>query len=156
MEQSQKFEMPSGALLVVTVAPFADAWALMKASLKTLKGMDLKPEDLKRDVENIMQTPSAFALILDRIVDFATSSEVEAAVWKCAQRALYIPMGSDPVFPGIKVNQSLFDDADHGTSAREDYAKITTSILEVNCKPFLAKALSGLLKAKPTIVDTLQ
>ena len=150
-EQSRLFEMPSGATLAVTVAPFADAWSLMKASLRTLKGMDLKAEDLQREMGDLLRTPSALGLILDRVVEFATSAEVEAAVWRCAQRALYIPAGSDPAFPGAKVNPALFDDPSHGSGAREDYAKIVSSIVEVNCKPFLAKALSGLLsqKAKP-------
>lgn len=155
-EQSQKFELPSGAQLVVTVAPFADAWALMKAALKTLKGVELKPEDLKREMGSLMDSPSAFAMILDRVVDFATSPEVEAAVWRCAQRALYIPAGSDVAFPGMKVSPSLFDDAEHGTAAREDYARMVAGILEVNCKPFLAKALSGLLKPKAIKEGVLQ
>lgn len=140
--------MPSGATLAITVAPFQDAWALMRASLKTLKGMDLKPEDLKRDMANLAGSPSALALILDRVVDFATSPEVESAIWKCAQRALYIPAGSDVAFPGMKVTAQLFDDVDHGNSAREDYARILTALLEVNCKPFLVRALSGFLKPK--------
>ena len=152
-EQSQKFDMPSGALLVVTVAPFADAWALMRASLKTLKGLGLKQEDLKGDMGSILESPSMFTLIMDRIVDFATSPDVEAAVWKCATRALYVPAGSDPAFPGMRVGPQLFDDPEHGTRAREDYARIVAGILEVNCKPFLAKALSGLLRPKASSAD---
>lgn len=148
IQQSQKFDMPSGAVLVITVAPFADAWALMRASLKTLKGMNLKPDDLKMEMSALAGNTSAFSLIVDRVVDFATSPEVEAAIWKCAQRALYIPLGSDIAFPGTKVSPSMFDDPEYGNTAREDYAKIVTSLLEVNCKPFLAKALSGLLKPK--------
>lgn len=148
VQQSHKFEMPSGATLVITVAPFADAWALMRSSLKTLKGMDLKPSDLKLDINSLSGNTSAFSLIVDRVVDFATSPEVEAAIWKCAQRALYIPAGSDVAFPGTKVSPHLFDDPEYGNSAREDYSKIVTSLLEVNCKPFLVKALSGLLKPK--------
>lgn len=147
-QQSQKFEMPSGASLHVTVAPFADAWALMRATLKTLKGVGLKQEDLAQDLKNLAKNPSAVAMILDRVVDFATSPEVEAALWKCGQRALYIPAGSDVAFPGNKVTAALFDDAENGISAREDYAKIMASLLEVNCKPFLVKTLSELLKPK--------
>lgn len=153
-QQSQRFEMPSGAVLMVTVAPFTDAWSLMKASLKTLKGMELKSEDLKKEMNTLMSSPSTISSIMDRIVEFATSSEVEAATWKCAQRALYIPANSDPIFPGWKVDHNLFDNPDHGNSAREDYAKIVTAILEVNCKPFLVSALSGFLKPKATIPES--
>lgn len=155
VQQSQKFTLPSGATLAVTVAPFMDSWALMKATLKTMKGMNLTPEDLK--AEDLAQfklgklSPAILMLALDRVVDFATSPEVEAAMWKCAQKALYIPVASPVEFPGIKVSPSvLFDDAEHGNTAREDFAKIQAILLEVNCRPFLAKALSGFLKAKAT------
>ncbi len=146
--QVHKFDLPSGAVLTLSVAPFADSWALMKASLKTLRGMEMKPEDLKRDMKDLMETPSAIASVLDRIVEFATSPEVEAAVWKCAARAMYIPANSDPEFPGMKVTHSLFDDVTHGEAAREDYAKIVVGIMEVNCLPFLARVLSGFRKEK--------
>ena len=146
MQQSQMFDLPSGAKIAVTIAPFKDAWALMRASLKTLKGMDLKSEDLNREMGDLLSNPSALAVLLDRVVDFATSTDVEAALWKCAERALYIPAGSDLAFPGSKVQPALFDDPKDGNAAREDYVRIMTSLLEVNCKPFLAKALSGLLK----------
>lgn len=148
MEGSQKFDMPSGAALYVTVAPFTDAWALMRASLKTLKGTSLKPEELRKEMCELIESPSLFTAILDRIVEFATSAEVDSAIWRCAQRALYIPAGSDPAFPGHKVNMALLDDPTHGITAREDFAIIIKSLLEVNCKPFLARALSGLLKVK--------
>ncbi len=151
--QSQLFDLPSGARLAVTAAPFVDAWALTKAALKTTKGMELKPGDL--DLTSIAQlkagkvSPSFLLLALDRLVDFVSSPEVEAAMWKCAQRALYLPVGSPVEFPGMKVATYL-DDAEHGNAVREDFARIQASILEVNCKPFLAKALSGFLKQKET------
>lgn len=156
VQQSQSFEMPSGASLHITVAPFQDAWALMRASLKTLKGMNLKSEDLKQDMGALLGNPSALALILDRVVDFATSPDVESAIWKCANRALYIPAGSPVEFPGTKVCPNLFDDPEYGNMAREDYAKIVTSLLEVNCKPFLAKALSGFLKPNQKNAESLK
>jgi hypothetical protein len=152
-QQSQLFEMPSGATLAVTTANFQDSWALTKAALKTLKGMDLKPEDVKPDdwmkLKSGKLTLAPLLLILDRVIDFATSPEVETAMWKCAVRANYIPAGSDVGFAGIRVTRDLFDDPSFGNTAREDWPKIMAKILEVNCMPFLAKALSG-LKAAPT------
>lgn len=150
--QSRKFDMPSGAVLVVTMSPFADSWALMKASLKTLKGSGLSTDDLGKSMGDVLKTPTAFAFLLDRMVDFSTSPEVEAAIWRCAHRALYIPAGSDVAFPGNKVDHSLFDDPTNGELAREDYVKIISSIMEVNCRPFLVKALSGLTRVK-TVTD---
>lgn len=148
-----KFDLPSGAVLTVSVAPFADAWLLMKASLKSLKGMELKADDLKRDMNELLETPSALASIMDRVVEFATSNDVEAAIWKCAQRALYIPAGVPAEFPGMKLNPGLFDDQTYGEKAREDYARIVVAILEVNCKPFLVKALSGFTSPKAVATE---
>lgn len=145
--QSKRFDLPSGAILVVNVAPFKDAWALMKASLKTLKGMNIDPEMLKKDIKALSQNPSVISVFLDRIVEFATSPEVESALWQCAHRALYIPPGSPVEFPGEHINPQMFDSLEFGNQAREDYARIVAGIMEVNCAPFLAQALSGLKKA---------
>lgn len=150
-QQSQLFKMPSGATLAVTVADFQDAWALMKASLKTLKGMGLKAEDLQQEGSTFMQNPAMVSVLLDRVVDFATSPDVESALWRCAQRALYIPAGSPVEFPGEKVDDKLFDHPDYADAARQDYAKVMYTLMEVNCKPFLAQVLSGLLKPKAAI-----
>lgn len=148
VQQAQLFDMPSGARLSVTVAPFQDAWALMRASLKTLQGTSIETKDLKTDLASVVANPAAFSFILDRLVGFATSPEVEAAIWRCATRALYIPAGSPVEFPGNKVSPALFDDAVCGNSAREDYAQIVISLMEANCKPFLAQALLKFQKQK--------
>lgn len=142
-QQSQIFDMPSGARLAVTVAPFVDAWSLMKATLKTLKGFNLKPEDLKLDMTSLLKSTSGISMMLDRIVDFATAPDVEVAIWKCAQRSLYIPADSPIEFPGHPVNMKLLDDPSCGMAARGDYSKIVMALLEVNCAPFLANLLSG-------------
>ena len=146
--QAQIFDLPSGARLAMNVSPFVDAWALMKASLKTLKGASIKSEDLQASVSTLASNPSTFAFILDRLVEFATSPEVEQAIWKCARMSLYIPAGSPIEFPGMHVDTKLFDDQQYGNGAREDYAKIISCIMEVNCKPFLVRALSGLFGPK--------
>lgn len=149
-EQSKKFELPSGAVVVITVAPFQDAWGLTKAALRSAKGMTFTQEELSKDFPSMAAAAAAIPSILDRLISFATSEEVEAAVFKCATRALYIPAGSPFEFPGMKVDRGLFDDTEHGPAAREDYAQIMARVLEVNCKPFLAKAFSGLLGQKGT------
>lgn len=143
--QTKKFEMPSGATLVITIAPFTDAWALMKASLKALKGIQLTSDSLQQEATDIFRSPAGLSLILNHVVEFATSPEVEVGLWKCANRAMYIPAGSPLEFPGYKVEPGMFDDPVIGSTAREDYPKIVVSLMEVNCKPFLVKALSGLL-----------
>lgn len=140
-DQSKKFRLPSGACLSVTVAPFGDAWSLMKATLKSLKGLSISEDVLRQELSSFVTIPA----ILDKVIAFATSDEVESGVFQCARRALYIPLGSPIGFPGIPVDHGLFDDPTHGEKAREDYAHIIARILEVNCKPFLVRALSGFL-----------
>ena len=148
VQQSQVFDLPSGAKLAVTVAPFVDAWALMKATLKTLKGVQLNADAIGADVIGFLSTPAGISTLIDRVAEFATSPEVEAAMWQCAARALYIPVGSSIEFPGTKVNRTMFDDQNFGMQAREDYSSIVIALMKVNCAPFLAQALSGLKRQK--------
>lgn len=141
-EQSKKFAMPSGAELAVTVAPFADAMALLKASLATLKGIKLDKESLEQEIKtlkDLSKSPSAMSMLVERVVSFATSDAVESSLFRCFQRTTYTPPGGAPQ----KVAPGLFDHPEHGGAAREDYAQMVASVLEVNCAPFLVKALSG-------------
>lgn len=147
-EQSKKFALPSGAQLVVTVSPFGDAMSLLKETMKTLKGMNLSKDDLGKEMKDLIGSPSTVSLILERVISFTTSDGVEAALFRCFKCATYIPVGSPTEHPGIKVTPNLFDNPDHGSDAREDYAQMVVHLLEVNCAPFLAKALSGFLKPK--------
>ncbi len=143
MSQSQTFPLPSGAALSVTVASFADSWKLTQAVLKALKGAGLTPEAIKGG-------GSAFGVIIDRVLEIATSPEVEAAMWKCAERALYKPAASDVAFPGEKLTRALFDTPGQEAAFRGDFPKIAMSLMEVNCQPFLAPALSVLNAALKT------
>lgn len=149
-EQSKRFGLPSGAALVVTVASFRDSWALAKAALRSLKGGPQLGEDaLAKDFKSFGAAAMAVPGVFDRLVSLATSDEVEVLAFKCAESALYIPAGSVPAFPGLRVTRDLFDDGEQGNSAyREDLAMIMARILEVNCKPFFAKALSALSEPK--------
>jgi hypothetical protein len=148
-EQSKRFGLPSGAALVVTVAPFRDAWALTKAALRSLKGgSPIASEALSKDFKSMGAAAAAVPGVLDRLISLATSEEVEALAFECAKSVLYIPPGSVPSFPGIRVDRDLFDDPVHGEAARGDLAMILMRIMEVNCKPFLARALSALSALK--------
>ena len=149
-EQSKMFDLPSGARLAVTVAPFQDAMALLKECLKTLKGASFSKEDLGLDMAQVAKSPLSVAGILDRVVAFATSDGVEAALFRCFERATWSPPGWPEGQAGLKVSKALFDNAEHGTVAREDYAQIAARVVEVNCAPFLAKALSGFLTKPQT------
>lgn len=153
-EQSKKFVLPSGATLAVTMAPFADALRLTKSVLKSVQGIDFTGADMAKDFSSVYQAAVMIPALLNKMIALTTSDDVEAATFQCAKRALYIPAGSLDGFPGIPVNRELFDEPVHGAAAREDYAQILWGIAEVNCKPFLAKALSGLMGASPKNTNT--
>ena len=145
MEQSKKFDLPSGAKLAVTMAPFADSMELTKEVLRSVQGSKFSPEDMSRDFKSVYEAAVLVPAFLDKVISLATSDKSLAASFQCAKRALYIPKDSPVGFPGLPVNTELFDDPEHALSAREDLAQILWAIAEVNCKPFLAKALSGLM-----------
>ncbi len=119
MEGNKEFTLASGAVLSVTVAPFADAKRLQNEVFKTIDGRSL----------------SAMTMLeLSMLV--SSVETVESAFFKCAERALYSVDGA----PGVKVTRALFDDPAIGAKAREDYQEIFTRVLEVNVRPF-TKAL---------------
>lgn len=145
--QSQKFTLPSGAELQVGVAGFLAASQLMSAVLLSLKGMALKPEDLKRDLEDIKANPAALGAVMDKLISVATSPEIRKAVFACASTAKYSPVAGKGA---VAVDEELFDDPEYGTQAREDFYPICWRIIEVNVKPFFAKAFSGFMKPRET------
>lgn len=145
--QSQVFKMPSGAELRVGVAGFLAASELMTAVLNSLKGMALKPEDLKKDLEEIKKDPNQLGPIMDKLISVATSPEIRKGVFACASSAKYTPV---PGKGEISVDEELFDDPEYGTQAREDFYPICLRIIEVNVKPFFAKAFSGFMTPRET------
>ncbi len=129
--------LPSGAKLVITTAPFADASALLDAILKELRGMrfggnaDIDPAN----PGGVFKDPSSFMAGVDRLLTVATSDEVKTALFKCCERCSY---------EGMKVTRALFDDPKYGDQAREDYFTLAAKVVEVNCKPFFKQTFSGL------------
>jgi hypothetical protein len=127
--------------------------ALLKASLATLKGISFSREDLGKDMgslKDLLESPTAIGMVVERIVSFATSGDVDAALFRCFQRATYTPPGG----AAMKVTLGLFDHTEHGNAAREDYAQIVAHVLEVNCRPFVAAALSGFLARPKAMVES--
>lgn len=135
-------DLPSGAKLVVTIAPFVDSNALMKSVLRSIRGVPLK-ETFGAELD--MKNPAFIALMAERILSVAVSDEVETALFQCALRASY---------KDVKVTKQLFDDPELGESAREDYFKIARTIIEVNCGPFFRQTFSELKALLEKLPDT--
>lgn len=118
MSNSKKVGLPSGAELVITPAPFADAKALYQAVLEELKSLKLNPQD---DVD--------VNLLKDLICAGFGSKKIELALSKCFQRATY---------NGLKVT----DDTWEPVEARQDYLQACLEVAKENLLPFV-KSLSA-------------
>ena len=145
MKKAEVFKMPSGAELHVGMSEFERASALMRAVLRQFAGLKLNADDMQRDITDLMANPSGIMSFLDKTISLATSDEVRAAAFDCMGSVKYSPKANAGL---IAVDKQLFDDAEYGEQAREDYYTILYRIAEVNCKPFFVKTFSGFLKQK--------
>lgn len=118
-----EFELPSGAKLTVSDANYTDADALFKALAKCTRGVALPKDLLSADV----------TVLKDVLVEAVTSDEVDRAIFKCAERAVY---------ENQKVTKAIFDDPKLKDNARQDRFMIFWHVIEVNCGPFFGKTFS--------------
>ena len=108
-----------GSELKITPAGFSDALALEKAIGRALKGTRLElPETVTAEI-----SPDMFSDIAGALLGVATSDEVEACLFKCAERAL---VGTD------KVDRAFFEDVDN----RQYFYPIMVEVIKVNVGPF--------------------
>jgi hypothetical protein len=119
------YKLPSGANLVVSESSYQDANALLKALTRCAKGIPLPKNLMEADV----------TMLKDMLVEAVVSEEVDAALFKCAERAVY---------ESVRVDKTIFDDPKLREKARSDYFLILWHIVEVNCGPFFGKAFSEL------------
>lgn len=122
---SQKFTLPTGAVLEVSVSSFSDASQLRKQLLAATRGVPLPSDLLNEDV----------TALKDLVVNAACSDAVEEAFFRCADKALY---------NGVRVSRELFDDPKIMEQARRDYYAIMLRVIEVNCEPFFEQLFSVL------------
>ena len=142
MDENNEFKMDSGAVMLVTMASFEDAKELHDAVVRSFLAAGGQEKDLTN-----MET-------LKLILVSGANKEVERALFKCADRAIYKADGTDE--SAVKVNRGLFDLPKIGLQARAEYYPICMNIVEVNLKPFYL-ALFSLLKtfrAKPADTPT--
>lgn len=139
MAENNEFKLESGAVLLVTMAPFEDAKDLHDAVAKTFLAAGGKESDLM-NVD-----------MVSLILSGGSSKEVESCLFKCAERAVYKHDGSDA--SAQKVSKALFDTPISGEKARTDYYPIFLKIAEVNLKPFMSALFSALriLHAQKTV-----
>lgn len=113
--------LPTGAVLKIQLAPFAEAKALYKAVLRELKELKLEfSGDSKRQLESY---------IMEGFCGLLSSDEVEASVHQCMGRCLY---------NGQRI--AKVDETFESAEAREDYSKAIIEVAKENLTPF-SKAL---------------
>ena len=117
-----KHTLPSGAILEITLAPFADANNLKKAIASEMKGLHLTSEMSLTDAN----------FLKDAVFTAIASERILACVEQCFKRCTY---------NGLKINADTFEPAE----ARGDYDLICYEVVKENLLPFL-KGLSAQLK----------
>lgn len=113
--------LPSGAILEINLAPFADADKLNKSVAKELKS-------LKIDSQMEFEDPN---FIKDMVCAAISSDEIMAALWVCFKRCTY---------NGQKITVDSFESEE----GRGDYFFICREVLVGNCLPFFKSLLSQL------------
>lgn len=112
METPESIKLPSGATLLLVVAPFADSKDLYQAMLREVKGMKLDP---KEEIDaNFFK---------DLFCAGLSSKEIEACLWKCISRCL---------IDNTKITPDTFEPIDK----RDDYLTVCFEIAKANVMPF--------------------
>lgn len=108
--------LPSGAVLKITVAPFADSKRLCQAVLRQASAIQLAD---KLDIAYFLK--DVFCLSF-------SSPEIEAALWECFKRCTYNSGDAD-----AKISSDTFEDV----KARDDYMVVCIEVAKDNIFPFM-------------------
>lgn len=107
--------LPSGAILKITLAPFADSKALYQAFMREAKGVKLSTTD---EVANVLKDLICVAL---------SSSEIESRIWDCLKRCTLNTGAGD-----LKIESATFEPAER----RDDYWGVCIEVAKENILPF--------------------
>lgn len=112
---------PSGAVLKITLSPFAIAKGLYQCVLKELKGLNI---DSKTELTTLYKEIFCTAF---------SSKEVESALFECFKRCTYNSGKGD-----LKIDESTFEPE----QARQDYMTVCIEVGKENILPFTKSLLS--------------
>ena len=113
--------LPSGKILNMTIASFADGHKLLKAVAKEIEGVKFNAD--------VFKEPDAIKNLIMRAI---YSSEVEEALKPCLARCNYDKK---------QITEEVFEDP----KARGDYLPVIKEVLTYNLSPFFG-SLGSLLK----------
>lgn len=131
MSSTYEKTMPSGAVLKITLAPFAVGKALFQAFAQEAANVRLDSKLLEVEVD--------LDLIKNLVCMGVASSKIDTALNKCFEKVTY---------NSIRVTADTFEDE----NARQDYVPALVEVATVNLRPFLKNlaSLSGLLDGLTT------
>lgn len=165
MENGKEYDMPSGAKLYVSVAEWGKVKALHDALARAMIGSGVSAPEvaaLMSTLQKKFSLPGAqpqavggaeplivMATLTRKALEMASSKELEAAIFACAEAAVYRVDGTPESSVQFKVGAlgyGVFDNARCRDGARGDYYEICQAIVETNLLPF-AKALRSMFAA---------
>ena len=135
--------------LKVTPSSFLTAKRLEKALLNAIKGSDLQIGGVfdEGNILNSEISENTVGSIIKACLASITSSEVDEALFKCCERAVY---GDEANLR--KVNYDFFEDVCN----RELYYSIMVEVAKTNISPFIAGLFSGFRDIKKKLGDILK
>lgn len=111
-EPTTEVTLPSGAKLVIQLAPFAEAKALYQALLADLKEVEFS-------------AATDFSALFKNIICAGFSSpRIEQCLYKCLARCL---------IDGVKISNDTFEPAER----RGDYLTVCVEVMKANIAPFM-------------------
>lgn len=156
----REFPMPSGAVLYVSIAPYDDVMVLHDALANELRGRGVGGLDVAAVWKTVQAARAAktgdeagedadaegaagLNVLADKVLALGGSREFKAAVFLCAEKAVYRPTGelaSSLRFQRGVPGYGVFDNPVCRDRAREDFYAIVRGVVEENLRPF-GKAL---------------
>lgn len=119
MKPFREVKLPSGAVLKVQAAPFAEAKTLFQAIMAEARGVSIGEQ---QDMGNLLKTVLMTAFC---------SPAIELALAICLARCVYNK--GRPGAGDLKIDKDTFEDHE----AREDYVLVCMEVAEENISPFL-------------------
>jgi hypothetical protein len=127
----KEITLPSGAILQITPAPFADAKALYQAMMAEARGVEL-------------QSRAQFMDIAKNLICIGFSSRaIDAALTKCMARCTYNTH---------RIDEKTFEPLE----ARQDYTMVCMEVLEETIRPFSKNLSAVFSRLLSTIGENLQ
>ncbi len=166
--KGKEYTLTSGATLLVSVSEYEKVMALHDALGAELRGRGVGSLDIGKiqqaiqakkkervaiaaglPVEESTEGDDGLNVIVDKILAVATSREFKAALFSCAEKAVYRPDGSEASSIQFRLGTpgyGVFDNPVCMTQAREDFYDICKAVAEENLRPF-GKALFSMFMA---------